>query len=105
MCHRYIAFDVETPNYANNRISALGITVVENGRLTESFYSLVNPEAQFASFHMELTGITPDMVKNQPTFGDLWHTIEPILHSGLLVAHNAPFDSSFLSPLYYPKMS
>ncbi len=97
MCHRYIAFDVETPNYANNRISALGITVVENGRLTESFYSLVNPEAQFAPFHMELTGITPDMVKNQPTFGDLWHTIEPILHSGLLVAHNAPFDMAVLA--------
>ena len=28
MPERYIAFDVETPNYANDRMSAIGITVV-----------------------------------------------------------------------------
>ena len=28
---RYIAFDVETPNCRNDRISAIGVTVVENG--------------------------------------------------------------------------
>ena len=28
MINRYIAFDVETPNYDNDRISAIGITVV-----------------------------------------------------------------------------
>ena len=31
MTGRYIAFDVETPNYANDRISAIGVTVVEKG--------------------------------------------------------------------------
>ena len=45
--NRYIAFDVETPNYANDRISAIGITVVENGAVVDDFYSLVNTEIHF----------------------------------------------------------
>ena len=31
---RFVAFDVETPNRYNNRISAIGITVVEDGEIT-----------------------------------------------------------------------
>ena len=40
---RYIAFDVETPNSVNDRMSAIGITVMERGRVVDEFYSLVNP--------------------------------------------------------------
>ena len=32
---RFIAFDVETPNSYNNRISAIGVTVVEDGKIVE----------------------------------------------------------------------
>ena len=31
MIRRIVAFDVETPNCANDRISAIGITLVEGG--------------------------------------------------------------------------
>ena len=40
---RFIVFDVETPNRKNNRMSAIGITVVEEGKISKEFYSLVNP--------------------------------------------------------------
>lgn len=94
---RYIAFDVETPNYANNRMSAIGITVVEDGAIVDEFATLVNPESRFDYFNVQLTGITPELAANAPTFFELWPTIEPILGSGLLIAHNAPFDMSVLS--------
>ena len=45
--NRYVAFDVETPNRLNNRMSAIGITVIEDGIITDSFYSLVDPEQPF----------------------------------------------------------
>lgn len=96
MDHRYIAFDVETPNAANDRISAIGITVIDHGAVTGSYASLVNPQARFDPFNVALTGITPEMVAGQPTFDQLWETIRPILDGGLLVAHNAPFDLSVL---------
>ena len=95
---RYIAFDVETPNHRNNRMSAIGITVIEDGAITREFYSLVDPEQEFDPFNISLTGITPEMVEGQPTFGRLWETIAPMLTDpdGILLAHNAPFDMGVL---------
>lgn len=97
MKDRYIAFDVETPNYTNDRISAIGITVIENGSVTDDFYFLVNPEVHFDAFNIRLTGITPEMVADQPAFPKLWEKIAPVMGSGLLIAHNAPFDMSVLA--------
>ena len=93
---RFVAFDVETPNHYNNRMSAIGITVIENGEIVNSFHSLVNPEVDFDYFNTELTGIDANMVADAPTFAELWEEIEPIMSSGLLVAHNASFDMSVL---------
>lgn len=97
MLERFIVFDVETPNYNNDRMSAIGITVVENGRIVEDFGTLVDPEARFDRFNVELTGITPAMVVGKPNFSGLWEQIEPIMDSGVLVAHNAPFDMRVLA--------
>lgn len=97
MTNRYIVFDVETPNSANDRISAIGITIVENGRIVSEFYTLVNPDTDFDDFNMNLTGITPETVADKPLFPELWHQIEPVMGSGLLIAHNAPFDMSVLA--------
>ncbi len=93
---RYIVFDVETPNHANSRMSAIGISVIENGCVTDSFFSYVNPEQPFDSFNIELTGIDEDTVADAPTFPELWKQIEPLMASGILVAHNAQFDMGVL---------
>ena len=66
MTERYIAFDVETPNARNNRMSAIGVTVVEDGQIVDSFSSLVNPETRFDRFNIALTGITPAMAADAP---------------------------------------
>ena len=92
----YIAFDVETPNRYNNRMSAIGIAVVEDGRIADSFYSLVDPEQPFDWFNTQLTGIDSRAVRGAPTFPELWPRIEPLMSSGLLVAHNAGFDMGVL---------
>lgn len=96
MGETYVAFDVETPNHRNDRISAIGVVVVEDGAQTTNFYTLVNPETPFDSFNIQLTGITPRMVQNQPTFPLLWELLRPLMEKGTLCAHNAPFDLSVL---------
>ena len=60
---RFVAFDVETPNAANDRMSAIGAAVVEDGEVVSTFSSLVDPEAHFDLFNIRLTGITPDRVR------------------------------------------
>lgn len=97
MNERYIAFDVETPSYLNDRMSAIGITVIDSGVIVDDFYSLVNPEERFDYFNVQLTGITPEMVADQPTFSELWTEIEPLMSTGILIAHNAPFDMRVLA--------
>ena len=94
---RLIAFDVETPNAWNDRMSAIGIAVIENGRIGRTFTSLVNPETHFDHFNISLTGITPEMVRTAPTFPELWRQIGPLMQSGVLIAHNAPFDLRVLA--------
>ena len=97
MNRRYIAFDVETPNHRNDRMSAIGIAVVENGIVTEEFSTLVDPETEFDAFNIRLTGITPAAAAEAPSFAALWPTLEGYFSSGVLVAHNAPFDMSVLA--------
>lgn len=94
--YRYVVFDVETPNRYNNRMSAIGIAVIEDGQITEEFFSYVNPETFFDYFNTQLTGISERTVADAPAFPDLWAQIEPILSSGILVAHNAVFDLGVL---------
>ena len=93
---RYIAFDVETPNHYNTRMSAIGISVIEDGQIVDNFYSLVDPEQPFDWFNSMLTGINEETVFNAPSFPEVWKQIEPIMSSGILVAHNASFDMRVL---------
>ncbi len=93
---RYIVFDVETPNRYNNRMSAIGITVIAESRITDSFFTYVDPEARFDRFNTELTGISAETVQGAPNFAALWAEIEPLMNSGILVAHNAVFDMGVL---------
>jgi DNA polymerase-3 subunit epsilon len=95
-CSRFVCFDVETPNARNDRMSAIGISVVENGCITEEFFSYVNPEEPFDDFNTQLTGISPETVADAPTFRELWPRILPLMSGGTLVAHNAPFDLGVL---------
>ena len=93
---RFIVFDVETPNSANDRMSAIGAAVVEDGVVQDKYYSLVNPQCRFDSFNISLTHITPYMVSHAPTFPQVWEKLGPWFESGLLCAHNAQFDVGVL---------
>jgi DNA polymerase-3 subunit epsilon len=77
-------------------MSAIGITVLEDGVVTNEFSSLINPETDFDAFNIRLTGIDEELVRDAPTFPELWPQIEPLMSSGLLVAHNAVFDLGVL---------
>ncbi len=96
MIDRFIVFDVETPNSRNDRMSAIGVSVIHKGEIVEEFSTLVDPETYFARFNIELTGITPAMAAEGPRFPELWEKLRPTFESGILAAHFAPFDLSVL---------
>jgi DNA polymerase-3 subunit epsilon len=94
--NRFTVFDVETPNRENNRMSAIGITVIENGEIADEYYSLVDPETYFDYFNTRLTGIDEDLVSDAKNFEEVWREIKPLMSSGMIVAHNAVFDLGVL---------
>lgn len=96
MTHSFVAFDIEMPSQRKPRISAIGITAVENGEITEKAYYLVNPETDFDPYVVDLIGITPEMVESEPTFPEIWEKIKDIMSKGILVAHGAPGDMKTL---------
>ena len=95
--YRFVAFDVETPNCHNDRMSAIGVVVVEHGEITKRIYTLVDPETHFDWFNVNLTGITPEMVEGKPSFRQLWEFLQPYFDDAILIAHNAPFDMGVLN--------
>lgn len=94
---KYAVFDVETPNSKNDRMSSIAVTLIEDGKVSDSFYTLVNPETYFNAFNISLTGISPEAVADAPRFDEIWGKLSELFDGAVLVAHNAPFDMSVLS--------
>lgn len=97
MTDRFAVFDVETPNSYNDRMSAIGVVVVEHGEIIREFGTLINPETYFDRFNTQLTGITPQAVADKPDFLTLWPILEDLFANSILIAHNAPFDMGVLA--------
>lgn len=95
--NRFIAIDFETANYNHNSACALGIVVVENLEIKDSFYSLIKPPEKYFIF-TRVHGITWNDVINEPTFPDLWPDIQKYFQGiDFIAAHNAAFDKSVLN--------
>ena len=80
-----------------NRVIELGAYRIRNGRIVDNFLTLVNPEIPIPRFVISLTGITNEMVKSAPLFADVAPRWLDFVSDAVLIAHNAPFDTSFLN--------
>lgn len=96
MYMNFVAIDFETANGSRNSACALGVVVIEDGRMTQRRYSLINPQMPFSRYCSYIHGITPPAVKNAPTFSDIYPEVYRLLHNKIVVAHNAPFDIAVL---------
>jgi DNA polymerase III subunit epsilon len=88
----FIAFDFETANRARHSICSVGMVFVENGKIVDSIYQLIDPEEEFDRFNIHIHGIKPEDVKGSPTFDVFYHSIKEKIENKLMVAHNLSFD-------------
>jgi len=95
----FVVVDVEATGAKTppNRLIELGAYRIHEGRIVDKFLSLVNPEIPIPRFVVALTGITNEMVKTAPVFADIAPRWLDFVSESVLVAHNAPFDTSFLN--------
>ncbi len=93
----FVAIDVETAIGKRWSICQIGLAVVENGEITQTYSKLVQPpQNEYAFGNINVHGITPDMTENAPVFPDVWNEIYPLLEGRKVVAHNASFDINCL---------
>lgn len=94
---RYVAIDFETANNETISACSVGLAKMEDGKVVDSFYSLINPPSSyFSPMNISIHGIRPEDVSDAPSFEDIWPDMLMFIGEHLLIAHNAPFDIGIL---------
>lgn len=98
----FVVLDLETSGGAPHlgaHITEIGAVKVRGCEVLGQFQTFVNPETPIPSFITTLTGITDQMVSSSPRIAEVFPVLLEFLGSEketVFVAHNAPFDLSFL---------
>ena len=95
----FVFLDVETTgaNWSRNFVIEIGALRYEGGEVTRVMNTFVKPPEPIPRFITGLTGITDRMVEDAPLFHEVAdELIDLFSDDAMLVAHNAPFDYSFI---------
>lgn len=96
---RTVIVDVETTGLSvrsGGRVIEIGAVAVENGRVVDELSSLIDTCAVISYGAFRVHGISEEMLRGEPQPEDVWKSFLEFVGAAPLVAHNAPFDSSFV---------
>ena len=97
----FAAIDFETANEQASSVCSVGIVVVRDGEVVDTFYSLIHPEPEYYQwFCRRVHGLGPEDTEDAPVFPYVWAQIEPLIEGLPLVAHNARFDEGCLKAVF-----
>jgi len=97
---RWTVVDVETTGGSpdrGDRVIEIGIVILDGGRISETWSSLVDPSRRVPGMITSLTGISNQMLVGAPRFDEIAPRVASVLQRGVFVAHNASFDWRFVS--------
>ncbi len=94
--HNYLAIDFETANNSANSACAIGLVRIEDGKIADTFYSLIKPPNPFF-LYTHIHGICKEDIVDAPSFSDIFpKIIELSANTNAFIAHNAAFDQRVL---------
>lgn len=97
----FAAIDFETANSERSSVCSVGVVIVRNDEIVDSFYSLINPEPNYYNYWCtKVHGLTNRDTDDAPIFPEVWKQIAPLIEGLPLVAHNSPFDESCLKAVF-----
>ena len=94
----FVVFDIETMglNAYSNEIIEIGAVKIKAGRIIDRYSQLFNPGKPIPYKITEITGITDQLVANEPSVDQVIGKFVDFIGDAVLVAHNAPFDMGFI---------
>ena len=97
----FAPIDFETAKQQRTSVCSVGIVIVSDGEIADSFYSLTTPDPQYYSYsNTRVPGFPLEDTKNAVVFPNVWAEIAPKIEGLPLVAHNAPFDEGCLKVVF-----
>ena len=97
----FAAIDFETANEQPSSVCSVGVVIVRDGEIVDSFYSLIHPEPEYYQwFCQRVHGLGPEDTEAAPVFPYAWEKIEPLIEGLPLVAHNSRFDEGCLKAVF-----
>lgn len=94
----FVVFDIETtglnPKYDD--IIEIGAVKIRNRQVIDSYSAFIGIDRKLPEKIIELTSITDDMLKGQPTITKVLPEFIKFAGNSVLVAHNAGFDTRFI---------
>ena len=99
----FVVVDVETTGLSRYRHAITEIAAIKykDGKITDEFVTLIDPQQPIPRFITKLTGIDNSMVKGQPTIDKVVPKFINFLGEDVFVGHNAGFDYNFLNHATY----
>lgn len=98
MINSYTALDLETTGLdpKKDRIIEIGAVKVRDGKVTDTFQSLVNPGRGLEERVCLLTGIDNQMLEEAPEAGEVIGLLLDFIGEDILLGHRILFDFSFV---------
>ena len=74
----FAAIDFETANECRCSVCSVGVVIVRNGEIVDSFYSLIHPEPEYYQwFCQQVHGLSEEDTEDAPVFPYVWEKIAP----------------------------
>ncbi len=96
----FAVVDVETTGSSSgrgDRVIEIAVAVLSQGSVELALDTLVNPERRIPRVVTGVTRISYDDVRDKPVFAEIADEVVASLAGRVFVAHNLPFDWSFVS--------
>ena len=77
MLRDFIAIDFETANQQPSSVCSIGVVMVRDGQVVDSFYSLIQPEPNYYNYWCQrVHGISESDTDDAPVFSKVWQQLE-----------------------------
>ncbi|MGT2929495.1 bifunctional DnaQ family exonuclease/ATP-dependent helicase [Streptococcus dentasini] len=95
---KYAVVDLEaTSASAAAQIIQVGIVIIDQGQIVQTYETDVNPHEPLNEHIVELTGITDQQLSQAPDFSQVAGDIYELIQDCIFVAHNVKFDANLLA--------